>query len=527
MSQPLIIGSRGSDLALWQANYIKDLLLKAGIESQITIIKTQGDKIQNLSFDKLEGKGFFTKELEDALLDNKIDLAVHSHKDLPTLSPEGLCIAAVSYREDPADVLLIQPDSIDAKQLLGIKKGATVGTSSFRRKMLLESLQPGLKIADLRGNVPTRIEKLRKGEYNAIVLAAAGVKRLGLDLGDFVVKPLETRMFVPAPAQGVLALQTRSSDAALIAQLQSIHQSKVQARIQVERSVLQKMEGGCLLPLGVFCNSETNDQDVTTFSVDVAWGQDGGMNGILVHYRSEHPEELPEKILSHLKSVKPCSVFVSRKDNPKSLLLQRLRSLGFQVHSEALIEMLPVAPRSIPETAWIFFSSKHAVRFFMALNPNIHGKKFGVIGKSTGDELRKFGARADFFGTSNDTTLIGKQFASRIGKDKVLFPIAKGSLRTIQKQFTKPEQAIDLVVYETIEVPLESMPLADIMVMTSPSNVQTLVNVPQKPVVKKWVAMGAATEAEIRKHFLHARIVQPDGFDDIGLLKAVLYQAGV
>lgn len=156
MSQPLIIGSRGSELALWQANYIKDLLQKAGIESKIKIIKTQGDKVQDLSFDKMEGKGFFTKELENALLAKKIDVAVHSHKDLPTVSPDGLCIAAVSHREDPSDVLLIHPDFSDPKQLLGVKKGARVGTSSFRRKMLLDSLQPGLKILDLRGNVPAR-----------------------------------------------------------------------------------------------------------------------------------------------------------------------------------------------------------------------------------------------------------------------------------------------------------------------------------------------------------------------------------
>jgi len=527
MSKTLVIGSRGSDLALWQANFIKDQLSKFGIDAKIKIIKTQGDKIQNLSFDKMEGKGFFTKELEDALLKGSIDLAVHSHKDLPTQSPEGLCIAAVSYREDPSDVLLIHPDFFDEKQLLGLKKGARVGTSSFRRKMLLDSLQPGLKILDLRGNVPTRIEKLRNGEYDAILLAGAGIKRLGITLDDFEVNVLPPRLFVPAPAQGVLAVQTRSTDADLIKSLQQIHQSKVADKIKIERSVLQQMEGGCLLPLGVYCNADTNDLDVTTYSVDVAWGKEGGMNGIMVHFKTESPDELPVKIVQHLKNIKPCSVFVSRKDNPKSLLLQRLKNLGFTVQSEALIEMLPIVPRMIPDTGWIFFSSKHSVRFFMALKPKVEGKKFGVIGKATGDELRKFGCRADFFGTSNDTVLIGKQFASRIGKDRVLFPIAKGSLRSIQKQFTKQEQAVDMVVYETIEIAPTAIPKADIMVMTSPSNVQTFVNLGEKPEVKKWVAMGAATEAEIRKHYLHPRIVQPDGFDDIGLLKAVLYQAGI
>ena len=527
MSKPLIIGSRGSDLALWQANYIKDLLFKAGIDSEIKVIKTQGDKIQHLSFDKLEGKGFFTKELEDALLEGSIDLAVHSHKDLPTLNPEGLAIAAVSYREDPSDVLLIHPGFHDAHQPLGLKKNARVGTSSLRRKMLLDSLQPGLQIFDLRGNVPTRVEKLRKGEYDAIVLAGAGIKRLALNLDDFVVSILPPRIFVPAPAQGVLALQTRSADLELIQKLQIIHQPKVQERINIERTVLQKMEGGCLLPLGVFCNSETNDKDQTIFSVDVAWGKEGGLNGMLLHFQSEQTEGLAEKIIQQLHNIKPCSVFISRKEHRNSILLQRLKSLEFEVFSEALIEMKPLVPKTIPDTEWVFFSSKHAVRFFMQLSPDLKGKKFGVIGKATGDELRKFGFRADFFGTSTDTVLIGKQFASRIGKEQVLFPVAKGSLRRVQQQFVKPGQAIDLIVYETIELAPANIPRADIMVMTSPSNVQALVNSPAKPEGGKWVAMGGATEAEIRKHFKHPRIVQPDAFDDIGLLKAVLYQSSL
>lgn len=527
MSQSLIIGSRGSDLALWQANYIKTLLQKAGIESEIKIIKTQGDKIQHLSFDKLEGKGFFTKELEDALLDGSIDLAVHSHKDLPTQSPEGLTIAAVSYREDPSDLLLIHPDFLDEKQILGLKKNARVGTSSLRRKMLLESIQPGLQILELRGNVPTRVEKLRAGNFDAIVLAGAGVKRLGLNLEDFEVKILPPRIFVPAPAQGVLALQTRSTDVDLIQKLQIIHQPKVQAQINIERTVLQRMEGGCLLPLGVYCSSEVNDMDQTVFSVDVAWGKDAGLNGMMLHLKSDNPAELPEKIIHHLQQIKPCTVFVSRKENKSSLLLQRLNALDFKVFSEALIEMLPIKPKSIPETEWVFFSSKHAVRFFMQLNPELKGKKFGVIGKATGDELRKFGCRADFFGTSSDTVLIGKQFASRIGKERVLFPIAKGSLRRVQQQFVKQDQAIDLIVYETIEVPVQDIPEADIMVMTSPSNVQAFFKAAPNRQVGKWVAMGGATEAEIRKNYKHPRIVQPDAFDDAGLLKAVLYQASL
>ena len=163
----IIIGTRGSDLALWQANFTKDLLEKQGHEVTIKIIETKGDTSQqwNTSFDKLEGKGFFTKELEDALLNKTIDVAVHSHKDLPTENPDGLIIAGVSSRENPADWLIMRDEAEDTAKKFNLKHGAKVGTSSARRKSQLLSFRPDVEIADLRGNVPTRINKLREGQY--------------------------------------------------------------------------------------------------------------------------------------------------------------------------------------------------------------------------------------------------------------------------------------------------------------------------------------------------------------------------
>lgn len=248
------IGTRGSDLALWQAHFVKDLLESRGVEVQIKIILTQGDKIQNLSFDKLEGKGFFTKEIEAALLDNQIDLAVHSHKDLETSQPEGLCIGAVSYREDPSELLLIHKSAQDDSQKWGLKLGAIVGTSSARRKSILKALRPDLNITDLRGNVPTRIDKLRSGQYDAILLANAGVKRLNLAIDDLYMQILDPSIFIPAPAQGVLGLQIRQNDSATQALLEPLNHSDVAAQIAIERGVLQALEGGCQLPLGVYCS---------------------------------------------------------------------------------------------------------------------------------------------------------------------------------------------------------------------------------------------------------------------------------
>lgn len=252
--QHIRIGSRGSDLALWQANHVKNQLEALGCTVTITIITTQGDAIQDLSFDKLEGKGFFTKEIEQALLDNTIDLAVHSHKDLETNQPAGLQIACVSERENPADILLIAKKAVDQSQKWNLKDAAIVGTSSARRKSQVIAFREDVEIKDLRGNVPTRIQKLRDGHYDAILLAKAGVDRLKIDLSEFEEVVLDPTEFVPAPAQGVLALQIREADVSLFEVLQNMNHPLVQQRIAVERKVLNLMQGGCQLPLGVYCN---------------------------------------------------------------------------------------------------------------------------------------------------------------------------------------------------------------------------------------------------------------------------------
>ncbi|MBP5996168.1 MAG: hydroxymethylbilane synthase [Crocinitomicaceae bacterium] len=247
------IGTRGSDLALWQAHFVRRQLEEIGCEVSIQIIVTQGDRIQDLSFDKLEGKGFFTKEIEQALLNGEVDLAVHSHKDLETTQPAGLHIAAVSYREDASELLLMKREAFDASQAWNLKANAVIGTSSARRKAQIIAQRPDLEIKELRGNVPTRIDKLRQGQYDAILLARAGVLRLELDLSDLETIVLDPTSFIPAPAQGVLGLQTRVDDAATTEILQKLHHTDVATRIGLERSVLRQMDGGCQLPLGVYC----------------------------------------------------------------------------------------------------------------------------------------------------------------------------------------------------------------------------------------------------------------------------------
>jgi hydroxymethylbilane synthase len=266
------IGTRGSRLALWQAHYTQDLLKQVGLESEIIIIKTQGDNVQHLGFDKLEGKGFFTKEIEDELLAGNVDMAVHSMKDMPTTQPEGLVLGAVSYREDARDILLIRNDKVDTSAPLRLQSGAVVGTSSVRRKAQIMDLNPNVTTKDIRGNVPRRIDKLREGQFDAIVLAAAGLARLDLDVSDLTAMHLHPKEFVPAPAQGVLAYQCRLDDMPTRKMLaQHLHDALVSQVIKVERTVLQMMDGGCHVPLGVYCQRDKNGN----YRVEAAFQADG------------------------------------------------------------------------------------------------------------------------------------------------------------------------------------------------------------------------------------------------------------
>ena len=261
---PLVrIGTRGSDLALWQAHFLQAELERLGYASELTIIKTQGDRVQDLSFNKLEGKGFFTKELEDALLADEVDVAVHSMKDLPTTNPPGLVIAGVSARANPCDWMLVRREVADVGRPWSVPTGAKVGTSSVRRQAQLLDLRPDLEVAELRGNVPTRVRKLREGHYDAIVLAAAGLERLGLDLSDLIVSELHPREFVPAPAQGVLAYQCRESDVDTRKLLSRLHDRATAACTNVERSLLRSFDGGCQLPLGAHCVHDARGYHLT------------------------------------------------------------------------------------------------------------------------------------------------------------------------------------------------------------------------------------------------------------------------
>ncbi len=252
-----VIGSRGSDLALWQSRTVLAALGKSAADStwhpDITVIATRGDLDQSpLLVGKLE-KGFFTRELELALLENRIDLVVHSLKDLPTAMPEGLLNRTILPRAPAADWLLVRPEFHEARAdgLLPLKQGTRVGASSLRRVALLGRYAPQASSVPLRGNVPTRLRRLAEGRnVDAIILAAAGLTRLQLDLSPFVRIELPPEWWIPAPGQGALAAQCRKDDAAIEAQLTSLADEACVAATRWEREFLRVIEGGCSTPFG-------------------------------------------------------------------------------------------------------------------------------------------------------------------------------------------------------------------------------------------------------------------------------------
>jgi hydroxymethylbilane synthase len=258
----LRIGSRGSDLALWQARHVASRL---NAPSELVVIRTAGDQIQHLSLDKVEGKGFFTKEIETALMSGQIDLAVHSYKDLPIEEPAGLEIVAVPARGPVRDVVVTQDLAQRSVRLWSLMEGCRVGTSSLRRKAQILSLRPDLAVVDLRGNVPTRIAKVTSGALDAVILAEAGLLRLNINpqAHGIVMTPIDVSDVCPAPAQGALAIQTRSDDYWARSQVQPLDDPPTVRAVEVERKLLARFGGGCHLPLGAFCRVDGATIDLT------------------------------------------------------------------------------------------------------------------------------------------------------------------------------------------------------------------------------------------------------------------------
>ena len=254
----LCIGSRGSQLALWQANHIAALLCEQGHEVEIEIIKTTGDRLQEVTFAQIGSKGMFTKEIEEALAEGRVDLAVHSLKDLPTELPAPFALAATPQRVDPRDAFV----SVRFGSLAGLPLGSCVGTSSQRRRAQLMAMRPDIDAVEFRGNVDTRLRKLSEGQVDAILLASAGLERLKKTA--WLRERLEPKDFCPAAGQGSLGIETRKDDAATIEAIAFLDDADTRFAVTVERAALAALGGGCQVPIGVHCRRLASEQNWQT-----------------------------------------------------------------------------------------------------------------------------------------------------------------------------------------------------------------------------------------------------------------------
>lgn len=501
----LIIGTRGSDLALWQAHHVRDLITAAGGTVEIKVLSTQGDREQVQAFEKLEGKGFFTKEIEEALLSGAIDIAVHSHKDLETRQPAGLSIAAVPSRASQRDVLLIRASEHAVAPWLPLRHGAKVGTSSVRRRDQLLLLRPDLNIAALRGNVPTRIEKLRSGPYDAIVLAEAGIDRLELDLGDLNRHALDPKHFVPAPAQGALALQMREGDARA-AFIAGLGDADAGPQVEEERSVLRALEGGCQLPFGSHWDREAGKLRCflqTSTGPKRAYAKTAAQ-------ALERLQVPPSKTLTVLITRMP------RREGP----LRRLGPAhGLHIEEHPSVIPTPLDSPSIPADAahaqWAWIGSPGAARTAESWLISHPAVRIATPGHGTAESLATaLHSKLAFIGNGSPTEAWRAFASARRQNEIIAVPHSTQSL----SRWTSHPSAASLCTWAHYapEKNSSSPPKADVVCFTSPSSVQAWT----APRPERIIAIGPTTAAALNERNWKHSTAQ--SHDDFGILEAIL-----
>lgn len=535
MNQPLIIGTRGSELALWQAQYVQNLLATHQISTSLKIILTSGDKNQQWqnSFDKLEGKNFFTKEIEDALLKKEIDLAVHSFKDVEASffdnSESTLVIAGLSIRHNPQDVLILHKNCVDNLPYIPIKYHARIGTSSARRYAQLQSLRPDVQILPLRGNVPTRIQKLQIHQYDGIILARAGIERLQLPLDDFEVYPLPLHLFVPAAGQGIIAYQVRKEDITLIHLLQKISNPISEECSKIERQLLKQIGGGCSQPVGVLCQ-----KDHSHYKVYISLNTQKNLVSIPSILNDTNPHTLLLKAkdnITHIQQLlhKPVSkkILITHTLEPYAYLKKLTMRLKWDITDIPLIYTEKIDILELPECEWIFFNSKNAVKYFITQNifhsSYVKNKKIAALSSSTAYYLQKQGLPVHFIGQGTDTNQIARDFLKYAIHQKILFPCSNISIRSIEKFIDTQTHIIHLPVYNTKEKPIALHTSFDYYIFTSPSNVRAFFKLNQISSDATVIAMGTSTAKELEHHNVpSSQIVLPIAFDDVAIAAAMM-----
>lgn len=555
----VVIGSRASDLAMWQAEHVAALLRAAhpALTVRIEKVSSKGDRVRDVPLAKIGGKGLFTKELEVALLDHEIDLAVHSLKDLPTELPQGLCLACVPERENPWDALV----SRNGETLANLPRGARVGTSSLRRQAMLRATRPDLNILDIRGNVPTRLKKLRDGEYDAIVLAMAGLTRLGL--GGEVTETLGASVMLPAVGQGALGIEVREDDAALRQLLAPLNDSDTWNAVAAERALLSGLGGGCQTPLGAWARVEkgvlTLDASVCTMDgtrkLDTT--QSGGVKDaialgqtaarvLLAAGAGECLASLDKNFEARGDALAGRRIVVTRPREQAGRLAEALEAHGAEVMTfpTIAIQGLPVDPELLSEDYdWIIFTSVNGVRHFVEgvttaerAVADLRTAAVCVIGPATADAARDAGFVVSLtppeYVAESVLEVIRATEGDLTGK-RILMP--RGKLARVDLPRGLREEGatvVEAVVYDTVPVcpgadAVEDLLNAkpDMVTFTSGSTVDNFVAAVGLEGVARlkdtsYAAIGPITEGAAVRHGLKIS-VSPTDYDIPSLVRAV------
>jgi hydroxymethylbilane synthase len=488
------IGTRGSDLALWQAHWVQSQLAPV-TETELVIIKTKGDTIDTKPLSKVEGKAFFTAEIERALLDDEVDLAVHSHKDLETACDPALRVVAVPARGLVQERLLVASEAHDpTAPLLPLKSGAKVGTSAPRRRIQLLALRPDLELAELRGNVPTRVQRLREGRYDAVLLAAAGLERLELDTTGLVAIDLEPELLVPSPAQGALAIQIRAADTELAATLGRVmHDDATAEAVAAERWLLLQAGGGCHVPLGALVQPLLDAEGAPAgqrclFFLGQGHPQEGDASR-WVEARGDDPQAAAEAAWDRVMSGKPTGAgplsglvtsLVGSAEGGSGLGA-RLEQLGATVRHEKVLDFRAVKAPELPAKLArlkpgdvLAVTSQEAARRLSGHRvPS--GVAIAAVGPGTAHALSASGLRPTLVGKGGARALASRIEVGEGGH--VLFPCALEARPELPDALRERGIEVDrIVLYRTVAAEeTDVVEGADVVIYMSPSSVATAV----------------------------------------------------
>jgi hydroxymethylbilane synthase len=508
----LIIGSRGSKLALWQANWVKDQIEKfhPGLVVEIEIIKTTGDKLSEVSLVKIGGKGVFTKEIEEALLDRRVDLAVHSLKDLPTTLPDGLHIAAITEREDVRDALIVRSGLRDrVKSISDLPEGAHVGTSSLRRASQLRHQRPDLEVIELRGNVETRLRKVDEGGYDAIILASAGLNRLGFN--DRITARIGVAEMLTAVGQGALGIETRVDDQRTNLLLEPLNHWPTRYATEAERAVLRSLGGGCAVPIAAFGRVERNRKKKKLILDALVADAEGrrvirrqtsgpieraeelgsklaesliaeGARELLPKVGSQpHPAtvSIPASLIeSEIKAAgveRPLAgrrIIVTRAAMQSSEMARALELLGAEVIACPTIEIKEPSSWAQLDRAlihlswydWLVFTSTNGVEFFLRRLDDLgHGRaelmthKVCAIGRKTAEKLKSENIPVDLMPERFTAEAVVEEFIKRFGVgqrlrgSRMLLPASRTTRDVIRPAMEKIGVYVEVVeAYQTV-----------------------------------------------------------------------------